>query len=353
MMKKYVHGGDIYRNPSVLDFSANINPLGTPSSVLQAAAEGLQLIAHYPDAHQEKLKEALSLYEEVPTDWLICGNGAAELIFLLAQALQPKKALLPAPTFAEYEQALRSVGCEICYEFLKEENGFVLQESILERLTEDMDFFVLCNPNNPTGLLVEQGLADRILETCRTNHICLLADECFLDFVDEGEALSFKNKLISGDKVFLLKAFTKRYAMAGLRLGYGICPDRALLDAMEFRVQPWNISTPAQMAGIAALKEEQYVRQSMDLIRKEKEYLRKELQDLGCLVYDSRANYLFFKGESDLGQKLLKEKIMIRDCSNYPGLSEGYYRIAVKLPDENRKLVETMKRVGCGNICER
>lgn len=344
-MKKYVHGGDIYRHPHVLDFSANINPLGTPEAVIRAARESMARVAHYPDAHQEELKQALSEYEKVPEEWLICGNGAAELIFVLAQAIRPRKALIPAPTFAEYEQALRGAGCEVIYEVLKEESGFRLEETILDRLTEDLDILFLCNPNNPTGLLTDQGLLEKIVESCEQKNIRLAVDECFLDFVEGQEQLTLKRKLREGRKLFILKAFTKRYAMAGLRLGYGISADTELLDAMAQRMQPWNVSIPAQEAGIAALQENAYVEKAKKIVEQEKEYLIRELRKMGYQVYDSCANYIFFRGENDLHQKLLEERVMIRDCSNYPGLAGGYYRIAVRLHQENERLLEAIRKV--------
>lgn len=344
-MKQYVHGGDIYRHPHVLDFSANINPLGTPEAVIRAAQESMTCVAHYPDAHQEKLKRALSEYEKVPEEWLICGNGAAELIFVLVQAVRPKKALIPAPTFAEYEQALRGVDCEVSYELLKEETGFRLGEEILNRLTEDLDIIFLCNPNNPTGLLTDEGLLEKIADVCEQRDILLVIDECFLDFVEGQERLTLKRKLKDGRKLFILKAFTKRYAMAGLRLGYGISADAELLDAMAQRLQPWNVSIPAQEAGVAALRERAYVEKAKKIVEQEKGYLIRELRKLGYQVYDSCANYIFFRGESDLHQKLLQEQVMIRDCSNYPGLTGGYYRIAVRLHQENERLLEAIRKV--------
>ena len=344
-MKKYVHGGDVYRYPQVMDFSANINPLGTPEAVIRAAQDSMLQVAHYPDAHQERLKKALSEYEQVPEKWLICGNGAAELIFVLAQTLKPKKALIPAPTFAEYEQALKGVGCEILYEKLKEENGFRMGTEIFDHLTEDLDIFFLCNPNNPTGLLIDGILLDQIVEICREKEIWLVVDECFLDFVKYSETHTLKGTLEPGRKLFILKAFTKIYAMAGLRLGYGICAEEAFLDQMEQHLQPWNVSIPAQEAGIAALREKEYVKKAIDLIEKERRYFIQELGKIGYYVYDSQANYIFFKADPELHRKLLEEKVMIRDCSNYPGLSVGYYRIAVRTHEENEKLLDAIRKV--------
>lgn len=345
-MKEYIHGGDIYRHPDVLDFSANINPLGTPPKVIQAAKDSMEQICHYPDACQEKLKEALAAYENVPADWLICGNGAAELIFALVQAVKPKRALVMAPTFAEYAQALESVGCEVLREILKKEDGFTLQETILEMIQqEELQMIFLCNPNNPTGILMDPQLLRKIAAVCEERGIFLVVDECFLDFVPEPEIHTLKRKLEGKEHLFLLKAFTKRYAMAGLRLGYGITSGRWLMQQLERQLQPWNVSTPAQEAGRVALEETAYVEEARTVVFREKAYLRQELLRLGYPVLDSQANYLFFEGEPDLYEKLLEQGVMIRDCSNYPGLWKGCYRIAVKLHEENEKLIKKLREI--------
>lgn len=344
-MKQYIHGGDVYRHPGVLDFSANLNPLGTPETVIRATQDSILQIAQYPDACQEQLIEELAKYEEVPKEWLICGNGAAELIFALVHAMRPKKALLAVPTFAEYEQALSSCGCEVQYVYLQESRGFIPGDEILDAITEQTDLLFWCNPNNPTGVLTSPNLLKRIMKRCQETDTFLVVDECFLDFVEGGESVSLKATLKENRHVFLLKAFTKRYAMPGIRLGYGITANETLLQAMERQMQPWNVSIPAQAAGIAALKETAYVEQACKLIEREKEFLCKELERLGMKIYGSRANYIFFRGQKDLYEKLLEEKVLIRDCSNYPGLEKGYYRIAVKKHEENCQLLEVMSRV--------
>lgn len=344
-MNQHIHGGDIYRYPDILDFSANINPLGTPKSVIKAAEKGLHKIEHYPDVKKEELVTALSVYEQVPETFIICGNGAAELIFAVVWAKKPKKALLAAPTFAEYEQALKSTGCQVEYFYLKEEDGFTVTEKILEQITPEQDILFLCNPNNPTGVLIDPVLLDEILKICRKHGVFLVLDECFVDFLDCPKKAEKKAYLTEFENLFILKAFTKRYAMAGLRLGYGLCSNQQLLWDMHSVMQPWNISIPAQEAGVAALREENYVNLARKLVQTERNYLKEELCKLGLRVYDSRANYLFFRGPKELGRRMLEQKIMLRDCSNYPGLSGGYYRIAVRTHRENEKLVSCMRQV--------
>ena len=336
-MTKHVHGGDVYRHKDCLDFSANLNPLGTPESVKQAIIGSLDHIAQYPQVGCDLLREKIAEYEGVKKEEIVCGNGAAEVIFTLCRAVKPKKALLPAPTFAEYGQALESTDCKLEYYMLTENEGFVLGESYLDILHKGLDMAFLCNPNNPHRLL------KRILEKCRKLGILLVVDECFLDFVKEPEEYSLKRSLSGFNNLFILKAFTKRYAMAGVRLGYGLCSNRKLMEKMELHVQPWNVSTMAQAAGIQALTETKYVEEGRQLVFRESQWLKNEMTRIGYKVFPSEANYIFFKGPEELYEFCLRKRILIRDCSNYPGLTKGFYRIAVKRHEENVKLIQVLE----------
>lgn len=339
------HGGDIYTKPYRIDFSANMNPLGMPESVAEAACEGVRLSSSYPDVRCRALREAIAENEHVPAEWVICGNGAAELIFALVWAVKPKKALLAAPGFAEYEQALRGVDCQITFYPCREENGFALQENYLQYLTEDTDMVFLCNPANPTGLLIEPELLGRIADLCRERSILLVVDECFNGLLERAEELSLRGRLDAQPGLFLLRAFTKLYAMAGLRLGYGLCADEYLTEKMRKVLQPWNVSLPAQMAGIAALREAEYVARSRAYVAREREFLRQGLEELGLKTYNSQANYLFFFGSENLGERCAVEGILIRDCRNYRGLRPGYYRVAVRARRDNQELLRVLGRI--------
>lgn len=338
-MGKHIHGGNIYSYRDCVDFSANCNPLGTPESVKKAVRDSAESIKDYPQVGYAPLREALSHYEDVAPECIICGNGAAELIFSICQAVKPKRALLAVPSFAEYEQALLSVDCQIEYVFLKEENGFRIQEDFIEKIHKDLDIVFLCNPNNPTGLLIDRDYLFRVLRYCREMEILLVVDECFLDFVKEPGKYSLKAQLSRYHNLFILKAFTKRYAMAGIRLGYGICENKELLEKMSQVTQPWNISVMAQAAGIAALKENDYVEKGRQLVFEEALWLQKQMKELGLKMYPSQANYLFFQGPAGLFEGCVRHGVLIRDCSNYPGLEEGYYRVAVRNHQENGRLI--------------
>ena len=370
-ISKLIHGGDIYTVrerlakqwgnsadngrtqvensadiPALIDFSANINPLGLPTGVKEALIREVENFDIYPDPLCRSLISALSEHERVPAEWLLCGNGAADLIFRIVYAVRPKKAMVLAPTFAEYEEALKAVSCEVIHYALSADNSFQADEGLLEVLDDDLDILFLCNPNNPTGQLMSKELLTLILERCRKLGILLIVDECFNDFLDEPERYSIKDRIKDYKNLLILKAFTKIYAMAGLRLGYCLTLNNELLEVLRQAGQPWSVSTPAQIAGIQAMKEIEYIKETKKLLNKEREYLLSALEGTGITTISSGANYIFFRDEilreRPLHEQLLDQGILIRDCSNYHGLSHGYYRICIRSHQDNQSLVEAL-----------
>ena len=340
---KHIHGGNIYQYEQVLDFSANLNPLGMPKEVRVAAMDAVIRSDHYPDPDCTALKEVISKREHVPTDQIICGCGAAELIYLVLQALRPCRALLINPSFTEYEEAVYATYSEFCYY----ETGpdLTIKEDYLDALSRGIDVAFLGNPNNPTGLTCSREFLMRVLETCRKNKILLVLDECFLDFLPDKDAYEMTGAL-EGGYLLILKAFTKSYAMAGLRLGYGMTADKELLMRMEESRQPWSVSVPAQEAGVAALEEvdPKFLEETVQLVTRERSRLEEGLKRFGFTVFPGKANYLFFRSSrTDLKEALLKHGILIRDCSNYLRLKPGDYRIAVRTEAENTRLLEALQ----------
>lgn len=342
----YGHGGDIYKNKIRLDFSVNVNPLGTPEEVQQAAADAAKHIAAYPDPYCGRLRQKLSQMLGADAEDILCGNGAAELIFQFVLALHPKRALLPVPSFSEYETALSTVGCTPDFYPLKRENGFALTEDILDRITNDTELLMLCSPNNPTGLCVPWELLTQILERCRETGTWLFLDECFLELTDRDKARSLIPELCGDDRVFILRAFTKLYGMAGVRLGYAVCRRRGMLEKMCRLVQPWNVSSIAQAAGEAALGCTEFVKRTRAVLSEEKQYLLRELRALSIAVLPGDANFLMLSGVPDLYEELLKREILIRSCGNYRGLHDaGDCRIAVRTHEENAALIEALRGI--------
>ena len=213
------HGGDIYRNQNKIDYSANINFLGMPQAVRQAAKDAIDDAVHYPDPFCEALKQAIAEKEGVPAEWIFCGNGAADVIFTLMLAEKPKEALLPIPSFYEYRQALESVACQIRTHLLLPEHQFCVQRDILEALKKRPDLLILCNPNNPTGQLLDQELSEEIAVQCQRQGTRLLMDECFSDFLEDAEKHTLLSKVAENPQIFILRAFTKCMAWQGSDLG--------------------------------------------------------------------------------------------------------------------------------------
>ena len=344
-----VHGGDWagYRaqfGRDALDFSANVSPLGLPEGVAQAITAALPHADRYPDPLCRELRAKLALHEQLPEEQILCGNGAADLIFRLVLARRPRAALVTAPSFAEYTAALETVGCTVERCFLKDADDFAVTESFLDAIHPGLDMVFLCQPNNPTGQLTPPALVERILRRCAACGALLVVDECFLDFLPDGGTLSGKVLLPAGGLV-ILKAFTKLYGMAGVRLGYCLSADTALLDAMRQAGQPWAVSSLAQAAGVAALDETAYVEQVRALIAQQRPRLTAGLRALGLRVLDGRANYLLFRAPETLGGQLLQKGIVLRSCANYPGLDAGWYRTAVRTGPENEHLLKALAEV--------
>ena len=350
MEHERTHGGDwagfaLAHGCLPLDFSANISPLGVPRGVQEALREAAGQADRYPDPLCRELRGALSEHEGVPAEWILCGGGAADLIFRAVLALGPGRALVTAPAFGEYEAALESVGCAVERYALRPEEDFRLRLDILEKITPETDLVFLCEPNNPTGVTTPRPLVLRILERCRETGTRLVVDECFGDFLDEPEAHTLKNALADFPNLLLLKAFTKLYGMAGVRLGYALCEDTELLERMRRAGQPWAVSSLAQAAGVAALKETDYVRQVRALIAAERPRLAEQMERLGLRVVPGEANYLLFRSETPLDASLGQRGILLRCCGNYAGLDGTWYRAAVRTRAENQRLIAALEEV--------
>lgn len=347
---KLVHGGDWagYRaefGRDALDFSANVSPLGLPAGVAAAITNALPTADRYPDPLCRELRAALAGAEGVPADWILCGNGAADLIFRLALAVRPRRALLPAPTFAEYEAALQTVGCAVRRVFLREENEFAVTEEFIDAVTPETDIVFLCQPNNPTGQVTPPALVERLVRRCAECGAVLVVDECFLDFLPDRDAWTAKQLLRDAPQLVILKAFTKLYAMAGVRLGYALCGDAALLEKMRGAGQPWAVSSLAQAAGLAALQETAYAGAVRALIAEQRPRMAAGLRALGLRVMDGQANYLLFRATPDFGEKLRRRGAVVRSCANYPGLDAAWYRTAVRTAEENTRLLQIMGEI--------
>ena len=348
----------------ILDFSANVSPFGLPENVREAASASLKNAYRYPDLECRNLRNAIADKYDLCSDHVLCGNGAADLIYRIAYAAKPRRAIVPAPDFSEYEKALQQVGCEIKHwewmrgdctigktlpkgsqievtECGKIQIGLVPASDLSDYiLIEDIDMIILSNPNNPSGCLHSPDFLRELAAKCERRQILLVVDECFMDFVDSARTYSLLEFVADCRNLVVLRAFTKFYGMAGLRLGWCATSNADLIAGMKKAGPPWSVSIPAQAAGIAVLSEEAYADRLRGYISAECQQLQSGLQGLGFQVISGAANYILFYSErTDLARLLLERGIAIRDCSNYVGLGPGWYRVAVRLREENERLL--------------
>ena len=351
-MYKYSHGGNaVFEDgkSDVIDLSANINPLGIPHGTEDAIIGGIATINRYPDSFSTKLREEIGTFENINPDWIFCGNGASDIIFRLPRAVRAKRVMVTAPTFSDYERSARCFGAEVIYHPLSAGNGFMLDSSFLASVQrENTDLIFICNPNNPTGKLTERELINNLLCHCKKAGAWLVIDECFLDFAEHADQYTSKIFLEDNPTLVILKAFTKLFALPGVRLGYALSANKTLIENLYFHGADWAVSNFAQAAGIAALKDANaYVSQTVKYVSAERERLEKELEQLGFNVFESCANYVFFQNPHpfDLHGELDKAGIRIRDCGNFPGLDSRYCRIAVSTNENNTKALTAIAEI--------
>ncbi len=355
MAKSGQHGGNVLEiaekyglNVSdILDFSANINPLGMPDSLKQAIIGHLSLAERYPDIEYRQLHAALARHNACPQSWVLAGNGATELIFALVQQIKPEKAMLLVPGFAEYRRALERAGCEIVNYPLFEEEDFQPNERLLTALTDDLDCLFLCTPNNPTGQQPDKALLQAIAAVCHQKQIALIVDESFIDFLPHETGMV--PLLADYPNLYVLRSLTKFFAIPGLRLGYLLSANTVAVSQMRDYREPWTINAFAALAGEMILDDREYIQATHRWLAAEQTHLFNALNTLpGLRVWRPAANYIFFhclRDNLDLQKALLQHHILIRHCANYPGLTANHYRVAIKSPEDNVRLIRAMQQV--------
>jgi threonine-phosphate decarboxylase len=349
-----VHGGNILdaverygiREKDIVDFSANANPLGPSSAALRAAKKALAVIGRYPDGEMNELRKAIARYFGIRPGHVVCGNGSTELIHLIPRVYKPKKVLVPVPTFTEYAAAAAAAGSEVINYPLKEKDGFRVDPIEMAFALKGVDMIFLCNPNNPTGLLVPKGEMREILNYALKEGVRVVVDEAFMDFIDNE---SLVKDAVQSPHVICLRAFTKFYGMPGLRVGYAVANEETAAS-LASSLEPWSVSTPAERAAIAALNDWGYTKKTRKLIAKERDRLLSALRLLpGVEPFPSSVNFIFIKLASvdsrSLTQTLGLRGILIRDCSSFPNLNNRFVRIAVRTRRENERLLAALRDV--------
>jgi len=362
------HGGNIYKIfrekniDKILDYSSNINPYGLPENLKKEIFEKVFVLERYPDPDYIELREKIAEKNNLNIENIIVGNGATEIIFLFMKILSPKKVLIVSPTFGEYERAIKAStlandSLEINYFELKETENFVLNVKNLEtELENNYDLLILCNPNNPTGQFLKLKKIEEILKICEQKNTKLFVDEAFVEFVEDWENESIINSKENKENLFVIRAFTKFFAIPGLRLGYGICFNNNLLKKMLEKKEPWSVNNIADLAGKTVLDDENYIQKTKEWIKDQKKYMYENLNKIeGLRAYKTEVNFILLKIEDNLlekgldvknlRKKMLEKGILIRDASNFIYLNKHYFRLAIKDKLNNEKVIETLTSI--------
>ncbi|MCV0430976.1 threonine-phosphate decarboxylase CobD [Nitrosopumilus sp.] len=344
-----VHGGkNQFQNTDlqIIDFSSNISPIGIPSSIKKTLKKNIDKINNYPDFNSSGVILSLEKYTHLDKPNLLVGNGAIEIIYNFCNAFLSKKTkvLIPIPTFQEYETASKLNDCQISYFKTMDLSENI--EQFISKIPKNGCIFI-CNPNNPTGKLLEKNQLLQIIKKAKKLSTLVFVDECFIDMVPKSNE-SVISYVKTFDNLFVLQSLTKSFALAGIRIGYAASSKYMINILQKIRI-PWSVNTLAQEAAITALKNKTHLKKSNLIIKKELNYLTKEINKLnGFDCNKSSTNFILIKTKKDstsLQKKLLKKQILIRDCKNFRGLNNHYVRIAVKSHKDNLKLVKALEKL--------
>lgn len=354
------HGGKVRAMASILDvdqrdlldFSANINPLGSPP-LKNLIREEMENIGHYPDNEYMEFRRAAADFVGVDVNNVVPGNGSSELFRLFAEMIieEGDLVLITVPTFGEYETQSRLFGARIKYvdrgvRVPKNPSDF-LDDSTLKKAKA----VFLCNPNNPTGTLISRNQIEKLAQRCERSETFLLVDEAFIELSDPRQSVAQMAPQM--EFLFVCRSLTKSFGVPGLRLGFGIAGD-CMAEVMNQTRLPWSISSLASAVGTHLLKQTDHLEKSREEISRELYWLTTELRSLGLEPINSTVNFILVNVKSsgyrsaELAEKMICQKVLIRDCQSFPGLGDDYIRVAVRNREENKKLIKALRRVmGC------
>ncbi len=355
--KQVFHGSDLekaeeiygIKKEDIIPFGGNVNPLGISPLFRENLIRHVDAVCTYPDRDYKSLRSTLSLYAQIPMEHIIVGNGVTELISLTMHLKRPKKALLLSPTYSEYMREISMID-GTCLEYnLQESSDFRLDIEDLKRsLTGDVDLFAFCNPNNPTSSALNKDEISEILSHCKKHGIFVLADETYVEFAPDMNAVTAVPLTRKFDNLFVLRGTSKFFAAPGIRLGYGISGNMDFIRAMEDRKNPWSINTLAALAGEAMFMDTDYIKKTKAYIAEERRKCTDRLSGTPFFkIYPSYANFLLVRlmdgtASHEMFERCIKKGLMIRDCSSFEGLDGEYIRFCFRKAEENNALLDTL-----------
>lgn len=353
--KDHFHGSDLekieaiygIKKEDITSFSANVNPLGVSPLLRESLASHIDVITTYPDREYTSLRRSIAAYAGCEPEHILVGNGSTELISLFIKLEQPKKALIVGPTYSEYEREVSLVGGTCLYYPLKEADEFVLDTAdLLSHLNESLDLLIICNPNNPTSTAISAAHMRRILDTCKQYDIFVMVDETYVEFAPDPETVTSVPLTRYYNNIIILRGTSKFFAAPGLRLGYAITGNQDLINAINTRKDPWSIHSLAVVAGEIMFGDSDYIRQTRELIFRERTRMYKALSvDTRFHAYEPSANFMLVKildpkvNADILFDRAIRQGMMIRNCSTFPFLSNQFFRFCFMSPEMNDKLL--------------
>lgn len=357
--KPVFHGSDIEKicsyyhlnKEELVNFAANVNPLGLSQTVKEAIASHIDLFSSYPDRDYTSLRQTISLYCGIPVDFILPGNGSSELISLLIEERAPKHALILGPTYSEYSRELSFSGSTQEYYHLKESQDFNLDIADLCRTLEGgYDFLILCNPNNPTSSAISREDLQKLLSFCEKKDIFVMIDETYVEFAPDIQAVTAVPLTKNYANLMVLRGVSKFFAAPGMRLGYGISSNKTFLEKMKKKQTPWSLNSLGAFAGEIMLKDEPYIKKTRELILSQRSHILCQLSEMPAYkTYPAYANFILVKilkpglTSADVFEACIKKGLMIRDCSSFQCLEGEFIRFCIMRPEDNQRLLDALK----------
>ncbi len=358
--KHFLHGGDLdsishaygITRSEIIDFSGNINPLGISPLAKTEIANNLDLISTYPDRNYNSLRRGIAEYVGIGPEHIIVGNGSTELISLMIQMKKPKELLIIGPTYSEYEREASLAGSHVEYFRLEEDEDFQINvDDLVKALTTDIDMLVICNPNNPTSTCIHTPELKIILDKCKESGVFVMIDETYVEFVEDIEVVSATSLIPDYDNLLILRGISKFFSAPGLRLGYGLSSSKELISHMNNYKNPWTTNILASFGTEVMLRDQAYINKTKTMFDEQRDLIYKELLTWDNIkVYKPEANFVLFKlldpdikGE-DIFEKMVQQKMLLRDASSFPFLNHRFLRFCFLLPEQNKALLKALKK---------
>jgi threonine-phosphate decarboxylase len=339
-----------FEKQELMDFSSNINPFGASSKAKDALIKNIDMVSIYPDPNYKNLKKSISNYCSCNDTNILLGSGATELISSFINIINPSNALLLSPAYSEYERELKKINCNISKYFHKKENDFKVDvDHLIENIKiNNYELIIICNPNNPTGFAFSKEEMKKILES--TNAF-VMVDETYIEFTDMN-MYSSTPLVDECTNLFVIRGTSKFFSTPGIRLGYGLISNKKVYEKIEQRLDLWNINIFATIMGEIMFKDKNYIEENINKIKNERDYLTKELKSIEDLkVFESKGNFILCEIKSkklnskELYEKLIENKIVIRNATSFEGLDEYFFRVCTLKPEENKLLIKKLRDV--------